>query len=150
MANDTVVNPVEIVRTYFKLCNFKFGRQNGDTSLVNCTMRKTKTSWFADGRRGVCYYTSTKNVQDMVSAVGIDPTGITDKSFKMLGVTRTLNLGVPLDDVAQHGRWLTASMPLHYKHNSIEYKVKIAKPVPICAAEAIFCCPTMNSHRPKS
>jgi hypothetical protein len=131
VANDTVVNPVEIVCTYFKLCNFKFGQKNGDTSLVNCTMRKTKTSWFADGRRGVCYFTSTKNVQDMVSTVGVDPTGITDKSFKMLGVTRTLNLGVPLDDVAQHGRWLTASMPLHYKHNSFEYKVKIAKLVPI-------------------
>jgi hypothetical protein len=124
------VNPVEIVRTYFKLCNFKFGQKNGETSLVNCTMRKTKTSWFAVGRRGVCYSTSTKNVQDMVSAVGVDPTGITDKSFKMLGVTRTLNLGVPLEDVAQHGRWLTAVMPLHYKHNSIEYKVKIAKLVP--------------------
>jgi hypothetical protein len=37
------VNPVEIVRTYFK-----FGRQNGDTSLVNCTMRNTKISWFAN------------------------------------------------------------------------------------------------------
>jgi hypothetical protein len=131
VANDTEVNPVEIVRSYFKLCNFKFGRQNGDTSLVNCTMRRTKTSWFADGRRGVCYSTSTKNVQDMVSAVGIDPTGITDKSFKMLGVTRTVNLGVQLDDVALHGRWLTASMPLHYKHNSIEYKIKIARLVPI-------------------
>jgi hypothetical protein len=67
----------------------------------------------------------------MVSAAGIDPTGIIDKSFKMMGVTRTLNLGVPLDDVAQHSRWLTASMPFNYKHNSIEYKVKIAKLVPI-------------------
>jgi hypothetical protein len=44
-----------------------------------------------------------KNVQDMVSAVGIDPMGISDKSFKMLGVTRTVNLGMLLDDVALHG-----------------------------------------------
>jgi hypothetical protein len=48
-----------------------------------------------------------------------------------LGVTRTVNKGAALDDVAQHGRWITTSMPLHYKHNSIEYKEQIARLVPI-------------------
>jgi lipoprotein signal peptidase len=56
----------------------------------------------------------------MVSAVGVDATGITDKSLKMLGITRTFNKGAALGDVALHGCWLTTSMPLHYKHNSIE------------------------------
>jgi hypothetical protein len=83
-------------------------------------MRRSKAGWFADGRRGISYATSTKNVQDMVSAVGVDATGITDKSLKMLGITRTFNKGAALGDVALHGCWLTTSMPLHYKHNSIE------------------------------
>jgi hypothetical protein len=131
VSNETVVNPVEIIRTYFKLCGFKFGRANGDKSYLNCVMRRCKTGWFADGRRSISYATSTKNVQDMVSTVGVDATGITDKSFKMLGVTRTVNKGAALDDVALHGRWLTTSMPLHYKHNSIEYKEQIARLVPI-------------------
>jgi len=131
VANDTAVNPVEIIRNYFKLCGFKFGRANGDKSYLNCVMRRSKAGWFADGRRSISYATSTKNVQDMVSSVGLDATGLTDKSFKMLGVTRTVNKGAALDDVAQHGRWITTSMPLHYKHNSIEYKEQIARLVPI-------------------
>jgi hypothetical protein len=131
VANDTAVNPVEIIRNYFKLCGFKFGRANGDKSYLNCVMRRSKAGWFADGRRSISYATATKNVQDMVSSVGLDATGITDKSFKMLGVTRTVNKGAALDDVAQHGRWITTSMPLHYKHNSIEYKEQIARLVPI-------------------
>jgi hypothetical protein len=94
-------------------------------------MRRSKAGWFADGRRSISYATSTKNVQDMVSSVGLDATGITDKSFKMLGVTRMVNKGAALDDIALHGRWLTTSKPLHYKHNSIEYKEQIARLVPI-------------------
>jgi len=129
--NDSLVNPVKIVRAFFKLCNFKFGKANGDSSMLNCVIRRTKTGWFADGRRSVSYSTSTKNVQSMVSKVGVDPTGISDKSFKMLGVTRMLDSGAPLDDVAQHGRWLTTTMPLHYKHNSQDYKEKTASLVPV-------------------
>jgi hypothetical protein len=109
VANDTAVNPVEIIRTYYKLCGFKFGQANGDKSYLNCVMRRSKTGWFADSRRSISYATSTKNVQDMVSSVGVDATGITDKSFKMLGVTRMVNKGAALDDVALHGRWLTTS-----------------------------------------
>ena len=33
VANDTAVNPVEIIRNYFKLCGFKFGRANGDNPI---------------------------------------------------------------------------------------------------------------------
>ena len=35
VTNDSIVNPVHIIRTYFRLCGFKFGLANGDKSLVN-------------------------------------------------------------------------------------------------------------------
>jgi hypothetical protein len=104
VSNDSDINPVEIVRTYCKLCGFKFRQANGDKSFLNCVMRRRKSGWFADGRRGISYATSTKNVQGMVSSLGLDATGITDKSFKMLGVARTINNGAALDEVALHGR----------------------------------------------
>jgi hypothetical protein len=44
----------------------------------------------------------------MVSSVGLDATGITDKSFKMLGVTRTVNKGAALDDVPGSSAWTLA------------------------------------------
>ena len=56
---------------------------------------------------------------------------MTDKSFKMLGVTRTLETEVTLDEVMNHGRWKTLTMPLHYKVNSGQYKKAVAAKVPV-------------------
>jgi hypothetical protein len=47
--NDSIVNPEQIIRTYFQLCGFKFGQANGDTSLVNSIIRRTKSGWKANG-----------------------------------------------------------------------------------------------------
>ena len=131
VSNGTEVDPVYIVRTYFRWCGFKFRLKNGDNSLLNCVMRRTKTGWIADGRRGVSYSTATKNVRTMVTSVGEIPEGITDKSFKMKGVTRMLHAGVSTEDVAQQGHWETTYMPLYYKHNSVQYKESLAGQVPI-------------------
>ncbi len=51
--NDSLVNPVKIVRAFFKLCNFKFWKANGDASMLSCVIRRTKTGWFADKKRTV-------------------------------------------------------------------------------------------------
>ena len=56
--------------------------------------------------------------------------GITDKSFKMLGVTSMMAAGLSAEEVALHGRWKSAEMPLRYKHNSTEYKFSISQRIP--------------------
>jgi hypothetical protein len=129
--NDKGVNPVEILRTYFQLCGFQFGRDNRDKSLLNCVMRKKKNGWVADGRRGVCYGTATKNLQTALAKVGIVCAKATDKSIKGLGVTRTIEAGISPDEVREQGRWKTITMPLHYKTNSTSYKEQIASNVPV-------------------
>jgi hypothetical protein len=128
--NDSIVNPVAIVRTYFRLCGFKFGVKNGDLSFVNCVMRRSKTGWHADGRKSISYSTGTRNIRSMLMAVGISADKASDKSFKMLGVTRTLEAGTSLEVVRCQGRWKTLSMPLHYKVNSAQYKEQVASQVP--------------------
>ena len=55
---------------------------------------------------------------------------VTDKSFKMLVVTKTLETEVTLDEVMNHGRWRTLSIPLHYKVNLELCKKKVAAMVP--------------------
>jgi hypothetical protein len=62
--------------------------------------------------------------------MGFSPLGITDKSFKMLGVMEALRAGMTLEQVAQHGWWRTTEMPLHYKHNSMDYKADLASKIP--------------------
>jgi hypothetical protein len=128
--NESLVNPVRIVRAYFKICGFRFGKESGDSSLLNCVIRRKKTGWTADGRHGIGYSTATKNTREMLAAVGIFSDKATDKSFKMLGVTKTMDQGTALEDVMQQGRWRTVSMPLHYKVNSSQFKECIASQVP--------------------
>ncbi len=129
--NDSIVNPVQIIRTYFKLCGFKFGQANGDTSLVNSIIRRTKSGWKADGTKGVSYSTGTRDIRTMLASAGIFVDKVSDKSFKMLGVTKTLESGTALENVRDQGRWKSLSMPLHYKANSIQYKKSVASVVPI-------------------
>ena len=54
-----------------------------------------------------------------MTEMGLSAREVTDKSFKLLGVTEALKAGMTLEEVAQHGRWRTMEMPLRYKHNSI-------------------------------
>jgi hypothetical protein len=124
------VEAVRIMRSYFSICGFSFGRESGDDSLLNCVIRRKKTGWTADGRRGIGYTTTTKNTREMLAKVGIFSDRATDKSFKMLGVTKTMDQGTALEDVMQQGHWRTVSMPLHYKVNSVQFKERIASNVP--------------------
>jgi hypothetical protein len=61
--------------------------------------------------------------------MGVDGQGVTDKSFKMLGVTKTVEASAAAEEVALHGRWRSLDMPLRYKHNSKEFKLKTATKV---------------------
>ena len=63
VSNGTDLDPVKIVREYFRLCGFKFRVTNGDESKPNCVMRKLKKGWRADGTRGVSYTTGTNNLR---------------------------------------------------------------------------------------
>ena len=56
--------------------------------------------------------------------------GITDKNFKMLGVTSMMAAGLSAEEVALHGRWKSAEMSLRYKHNSAVYKFSISRRIP--------------------
>ncbi len=87
---------------------------------------KRAGSRYADGRQATSREEMTATQLDM----GFSLLGIRDKSFKMLGVTEALRAGTMLEQVAQHGRWRTTEMPLHYKHNSLDYKADLASRIP--------------------
>ncbi len=74
---------------------------------------------------------SREEITLTTTEMGFSARGVTDQSFKMLGVTEALKAGMTLVEVAQHGRWRTMEMPLRYKHNLIEYKAEIADKIPI-------------------
>jgi hypothetical protein len=132
LVSNSGLDPTQIVRKYFQLCNFKFGMANGDTSFVNSVIVKRRDgTWRADGKKHVSYSQSTGKLRDLLTSMGYEASKVTDKSFKMLGVTRTLETDVTLDEVMNHGRWKKLTMPLHYKVNSAQYKKAVAAKVPV-------------------
>ena len=74
--------------------------------------------------------TATERLRSVVRSKGENPWGITNKSVKMEGVTRMIELGAPLVDVANQGRWKTTEIVQTYKHNSDQYKRKTASQIP--------------------
>ena len=131
VSNGTDIDPVKIVREYFRLCGFRFGMENGDTSRPNCIMRRCKGGWKADGTRGVSYTTGTNNLRAMMAMVGIHVARLSDKSVKSLAVTKAMKKGMSADNAREHGRWKTVDMPLHYKSSSLEHKEELASKVPV-------------------
>jgi len=132
LVKNEVLDPVQLVRDYFNICGFKFGAEQGDKSFLNSVIVKGKNdTWNMLGKKAVSYGQATGKLRKLMSEMGYQSDKITDKSFKMLGVTRTLEEGVSLDEVMNHGRWRTLSIPLHYKVNSVQYKQSVASKVPI-------------------
>jgi hypothetical protein len=119
---------VKVVRYAFQQFGFRMG-DRGDDRFVNCVLRKTKGGWQVDGSRRLSYSTATEKLRELMRETGMDDTGVTDKSFKSLGVTGTLEAGADTEDVMYQGRWKSTAMPLRYKINSDQFKKDIAKKV---------------------
>ncbi len=90
--NGSNLCPVKIVKIYFKI-----GSQEGDTSYLHCVIRKRAGSRYADSRQAASQATSREEMTATLLDMGFHPVGITDKSFKMLGVTEALRAGMTLE-----------------------------------------------------
>ncbi len=122
---------MKILRLYFKRLGFNFGKEAADKSYLHCRVRKEGGWRRGDGRVAANESKAREELKALLKDMGVEAEGITDKSFKMLGVTRTMAAGVTAEAVALHGRWRSAEMPLRYKHNSLEYKAEVASRIPI-------------------
>ncbi len=129
-ANRSTFCPVKLSVLYYKRFNFKMGMENGDNSFLHARIRKRGGTHIADGRVAASSSRAREELQHLLKDMGEDGQGVTDKSFKMLGVTRTLEAGTTAEEVTIHGRWRSLDMPLRYKHNSQEFKVKTAAKIP--------------------
>jgi hypothetical protein len=104
--------------------------ENGASTYLHCRIRKEQGKWQADGRVPASSSKAREELHELLRNMDMDSAGVTDKSFKMLGVTSMMKNGVQSDEVALHGRWKSIDMPLRYKHNSGQFKVATAEKVP--------------------
>jgi hypothetical protein len=129
-ANGTELCPVRMTALYFGRFGLRFGQESGDQTYLHFRIRKENGTWKADGRVPASVPKAREELQKVLSDMGMNKIGVTDKSFKMLGVTSMLERGAQSEEVALHGRWRSVDMPLRYKHNSGQFKVKTAEKVP--------------------
>jgi len=128
--NGQVLCPVRLLRVYFKRFGLQFGAESGDRTPLHFRIRKVGCIYYADKGHLASESLAREELQALLRDMGVKAAGVTDKSFKMLGVTETLQAGVSVQEVALHGRWRTAEMPLRYKHNSDKYKKEVASKIP--------------------
>ena len=130
VANGSDFCPVWIVSTYFRRAGFSFSNIREDFSKVNCQIRKSGGSWIFQNHKKLGRTTAIEQLQQLLRKWGFPSIGVTDKSAKSEGVTRSLEAGASLEEVQLHGRWKTLDIPMRYKRNSVEFKAKIAQNVP--------------------
>ncbi len=129
-ANESGMCPVKIVRIYFRRFGLRFGQEQGDQTPLHFRIRRVGGLCYADKKYLASESLAREELQALLRDMGVETEKVTDKSFKMLGVTETLQAGVPVQEVALHGRWRTAEMPLRYKHNSDRFKLELAAKIP--------------------
>ena len=125
--------PVHLTDLYFKCIGLTYGNSRTgiqDEGFVNCRIRKSGPHQSAETSQCLSRTTATEDLRDILRKNGLPWQGVTDKSAKAEGVTKSLDQGADLLEVQLHGGWKSQFIPLHYKHNSIEYKRKIADNVP--------------------
>ena len=87
-----------------------FGNKYGegeDHRLVNCRLRKIDYLWQPQAGAGLCNMTVT---EQLIRKIGESTDRITEKSVKMERVTKMLDSGATMIDVANHGRWKTVEI----------------------------------------
>ena len=127
VASSSEFCPVQITRIYFKRFGLKMDGK--DDSYVNFQLRKKEGHIYADARCSLGYTTAVENLRKLLRVNGFEDKGISEKSAKIAGVTETMEAGASAEEVMWLGRWKTTSMPNHYKHNSDEFKIGLAKKV---------------------
>ena len=117
-------------KLFFQRAGFLFANDGSDHSKVNCKIRKNGGSWVFQPTQVLGRTTAIEQLRKLLAKYGFPFMSVTDKSAKMEGVTQSLDAGVSLEEVQLHGRWKTLEMPMRYKRNSSNFKLKIGANVP--------------------
>jgi hypothetical protein len=102
-ANGTELCPVRLTALYFGRFGLQFGSEKGDSTYLHFRIRKTQGQWQADGRVPASSSKAREELHGLLRDMDMDTAGVTDKSFKMLGVTSMIENGAQSEEVALHG-----------------------------------------------
>ena len=120
--------PVKIIRLYFKCFGLRFGQGSG---YVNFRLCKQAGRHVPLTTVSLSASNATKYTRQLLDKHGYDSQRFTEKSMKVQGVTDLLDTGEPLENVMVSGRWKTQTTPLHYRNLSVNFRLTIARNIPL-------------------
>ena len=120
--------PAALLRLYFRRFGLCFG---SGKKLLNFRIWKEAGRHVAMPLHGLSASNATKNTRALLAKHGYDAAAFTEKSMKVQGVTELLETGEALENVMVHGRWKSATTPLHYRHLSVNFRLQVAQNIPV-------------------
>jgi hypothetical protein len=125
--------PVKLIRMYFQRFGLQFG---GSGKLLNFRLRKEAGRHSAIFTAGICQSNATKFTRQLLAKHGYDPTGFVEKSLKVQGASNLLDTEEQLVNVMVHGRWKCQTTVLHYRHVSVQFRLRVASRIPMAPRPA--------------
>ncbi len=102
-ANDSELCPVKIMELYFHRFGDRWGQEGGDERYLHARIRKEAGRHRIDGWTAASSSKAREELKRLLGDMGEESRGVTDKSFKMMGVTGTLESGSSAEEVARRG-----------------------------------------------
>ena len=120
--------PVNLIRLYFRCFGLDFGQGN---KFVNFRLNKRAGRHVPMTSVSLSRSNATLYSRKLLTKHGFNGNKFTEKSMKVQGVTDLLDTGEPLENVMVSGRWKTQTTPLHYRNLSVNFRLAIAKNIPL-------------------
>jgi hypothetical protein len=120
--------PVRLIRMYFRQFGLTFG---GSGKYINFRLKKEAGRHSAIFTAGICQSNATKYTRQLLDRHGYESASFVEKSMKVQGATDLLDTDEALNNVMVHGRWKCQTTVLHYRHLSIEFRLKVALRIPM-------------------
>jgi hypothetical protein len=95
---------VKITELYIQWSGYGWGQEGGDPYVPACQDQERGSRHNIDGRTAANSSKTRKELKKLLEDKGEKSQEVKDKSFKMMGVTGTLEAGTSAEEVALHGR----------------------------------------------
>ena len=114
--------PKSIIEKYFSIMDFS---RTDTVEFLNCKIGIKKKKQVARAKESVSYTTALEDDKELCAEFGIEGK-ITEKSFKVSGVSEAFNQGISMEDAMYHGRWKGIQTSAIYCHQSKKKRMDVS------------------------
>lgn len=123
-----------LYRLYARYYGLEYGESGNPRHHLNFIVYTQNGMTFPKLTQALQYSSSMAQVREILKKYGIQKP-YSETSFKCGGVTAYLEAGATLESTMIHGRWRNLHTPLFYLRQTTEFRLRLAKRVPLISPE---------------